>query len=274
MRLDAPVPAPMPYSIVVSAGNVAVIAVLSIPAFELLSEMREGVTTTLVANVVNVVVCWVGTRWALGLRSQPRMIFGLAAVVLAAGGLPLLPWIVRVGADVSWLMLGLTVVANMLAGPALWAAYTMLLAVAIWPCIAHASHEGADRAAILAAAWVALRAVLLFVAMRVLPMRPDHAVLTLGIAIPAGAGVVAFTRAFLRRRWLASVRAGRDPGWRLVDARGISHDELPAITHARRKDQGYEVLARLHPAQSGFRGSEWLEPVACVAHGARTVETP
>jgi hypothetical protein len=85
------------------------------------------------------------------------------------------------------------------------------------------------------------------------------------LAPPVAVIVSALVRIRARRRWLAGVRAGSVPGWRVVEG-ARDEETLPHL--APIGEAGACTLVRVHDAAQPFRGSETLEPIALVRAAA------
>jgi hypothetical protein len=87
------------------------------------------------------------------------------------------------------------------------------------------------------------------------------------ILLPLIVAVAARVNRRARRRWIASVAGGHEPGWRLLDGLPCAAEDvppLPRLTHDPRGSD-HRVLVRTKLPEVPFRESEVLEPVALVS---------
>jgi hypothetical protein len=135
--------------------------------------------------------------------------------------------------------------------------------IVVFACLRHAradTHESADRALLSGAACVMAAAPLL--GGLVLEHPTDASELELTVGVPSLAAIVAALRLALRDRWLARVRQGRQPTWRIAASDRFAKDEtagLPAIT-----DEADGVLTRVAASESAYRDNERPDPIARV----------
>jgi hypothetical protein len=115
------------------------------------------------------------------------------------------------------------------------------------------SHDGRDRALVSVALGIACPAGLIF-AVGCLwahaSWRAGFPWLVPTVIAPLVMAAIAHINLRTRRRWVAAVREGRIPGWRIVD-------------HAARDN--VRVLVRIHAPRAPFRDAETTEPVAIVS---------
>ncbi len=136
-------------------------------------------------------------------------------------------------------------------------------AIVVFACLRHAradTHESADRAILSGAACVMAAAPILGGLVLVHPTDASGLEVTFGI--PSLAAIGAALRLASRDRWLARVRQGRQPTWRIVPSDRFAKDEtagLPAIT-----DEADGVLTRVAASESAYRDHERPEPIARV----------
>jgi hypothetical protein len=152
------------------------------------------------------------------------------------------------------------------------AIYYSTFVLLAWPGIARETIGSGDRVLTRCAAWTAFCAaftILLEVWLVGTGRAYDPGYLATGLrlAVLVVLLVLAVAWRIRRARWLARVRAGAEPGWRLIDSRS-------AIEHGLHWDgTSGEVLVRVLPHEAGdagvYREQERLEAVGVLARAGR-----
>jgi hypothetical protein len=233
-------------------------------------ELGRGLIPVVLASVV--------ARFAFSARSVSSMAWRLAAGALLLGAAEIAFHLAHRNPHPPPATLAASILTGTLLVGLVVAAYSWALG---WLVGKHAnakSCENADRAVIAAATWV-LVGQLPSVPMVLggFALRSGHPALEqawdrmpwgrtallfggLNVVPPALLALGALRRIRARRAWLATVRVGALPHWRLVE--GLSEVEgLPHLVGAG----GGEARTLVHAAEQPFREGESLEPIAVVS---------
>jgi hypothetical protein len=229
-----------------SAATVGVVAVAWGPATSLfVRAVDPGDWRSLLLHAPWPIAYWIVGRSVFSASSiwTATLRLGVALAVTMTILAPLTP---------AWAGRSITTIAGTALATVLIAhTYALLLVGPLWKCVRSGSHEDVDRAQVYAAPWVALPAAL----------HPTADLSTVLLLLPLAPALGAMFRIRARRRWLADVRAGKDPRWRLLE--GQLAPTLPAILRA--SGPAWDcVLAVVHEADAPFRDAQRLEVVARV----------
>jgi hypothetical protein len=249
-----------PYSELVSTRSILALAYALAPGFGIITSPpffytpRGGVCAfddrvTPLSMIVQSIAAWLCWR----ARSRAR---ALTWMLLGVGGAASVP-LVRVFGLPDVLFVWLHTIVPPVT---LHVAFVTVLAFLLWPDARRPVAERTDRAAIVAASWIAAHILvrLVFVEGHASPIEllPYAAVAFLVVA-------TATARISARRRWLAAVGAGCDPRWRLIDDSGPMVDGVPWLVMCREPMKRKALVATDAQSQS-FRSNARGEPTAYV----------
>jgi hypothetical protein len=147
-----------------------------------------------------------------------------------------------------------------------WAVgYAGILVLLVRKHLGDSAMDSGDRALARAMSWVAVPAGLLSFLLHLIyhPSGWEWQPYNLAyLFVPVTVALVALVRGRLRSRWLAGVRKGRDPLWRIADAGALAPAALPGVDLAVEAARGRDVLLRVRVPEDPYRDVETAVPVA------------
>jgi hypothetical protein len=229
---------------------------------------RDGAAFAAVVDLAGAALIYVAARYALRARTRGAAI-GRLVVAKAALSIASVPW--RPGFS-GYDVVGL-VISTVTTLPISFIAPIAMVVVA-WPVLRAPSYEAEDRALIWMAVWMLVPNLLNDAFSLTVVARFSHypalarnlaIQLVLFGTIPVALAVAAAVRVGLRRRWLSSVEAGREPMWRLVDRGESAETDLPVLRSSTPPGPTRILACVLAVSPTDpFREAEGLEPVAIV----------